>query len=102
MAETAQANGRTFPAPYAIPWKTFETFVAQLHEKSLPPRIDSSVMPRTMAGGVQISEHLPRTAKQMDKVCVVRSVTHNSGCMLRASIVHRNCSPIFRQMPRNP
>src|SRR5947209_7117191 len=32
---------------------------------------------KTSAPGVQISEHLPRTAKLMDKCSLVRSLSHN-------------------------
>src|SRR5262249_39109226 len=32
----------------------------------------------TNVPGIQICEHMPLLARQMDKVCVVRSVTHNS------------------------
>lgn len=41
----------------------------------------------TSAPGVQICEHLPRTAKWMHKVAVVRSVTHKAGC--------HNCLPSY-------
>ncbi len=33
---------------------------------------------RTTVPGIDVCEHLPRTARVMDKVCVVRSVTHRS------------------------
>jgi hypothetical protein len=32
----------------------------------------------TNVGGVQVCEHLPRMARTMDKVCLVRSITHPS------------------------
>src|SRR5262249_27740239 len=41
----------------------------------------------TSAPGVQICEHLPRTAKWMHKAAVVRSVNHKAGC--------HNCLPCY-------
>src|SRR6516165_5366819 len=41
----------------------------------------------TTVPGLQICEHLPRTAKWMHKVAVVRSVNHKAGC--------HNCLPSY-------
>src|SRR5688572_22170482 len=41
----------------------------------------------TSVPGVQICEHLPRTAKWMHKTAVVRSVNHKAGC--------HNCLPSY-------
>src|SRR5438105_4710315 len=41
----------------------------------------------TSAPGVQIGEHLPRTAKWMHKAAVIRSVNHKAGC--------HNCLPLY-------
>lgn len=35
---------------------------------------------QTNVNGIQISEHLPRTAKWMHRCAIVRSVTHKAGC----------------------
>src|SRR5437899_7400836 len=44
-----------------------------------PQGIRSLFQPiRTNVPGIQICDQMPLLAKQMDKVCVVRSVTHNS------------------------
>ncbi|HZL88656.1 MAG TPA: DUF1501 domain-containing protein, partial [Pirellulaceae bacterium] len=41
----------------------------------------------TSASGIQICEHLPKTAKWMHKAAIVRSVHHRAGC--------HNCLPSF-------
>lgn len=41
----------------------------------------------TSASGVQICEHLPKTAQWMHKVAIVRSVNHKAGC--------HNCIPLY-------
>jgi hypothetical protein len=41
----------------------------------------------TSASGIQICEHLPRTAKWMHRAAVVRSVNHKAGC--------HNCLPSY-------
>ena len=33
----------------------------------------------TRVPGIQICEHFPQLAKRTDKLCIVRSMTHNSG-----------------------
>src|SRR5947208_2356983 len=44
-----------------------------------PQGIRSLFQPiRTNIPGIQICDQMPLLAKQMDKVCIVRSVTHNS------------------------
>ena len=39
----------------------------------------------TNVSGIQISEHLPLTAKQMDKIAIIRSVTTNEGAHERGT-----------------
>ncbi|MGV3720695.1 MAG: DUF1501 domain-containing protein [Actinomycetota bacterium] len=39
----------------------------------------------TAASGIQISEHLPLTAKQMDKIALIRSITTNEGAHERGT-----------------
>ena len=39
----------------------------------------------TNVPGIQISEHLPKTAKQMDKIAVIRSITTNEGAHERGT-----------------
>ena len=41
----------------------------------------------TSAGGIQICEHLPKTARWMHRAAIVRSVHHKAGC--------HNCLPSF-------
>ena len=46
----------------------------------------------TTAPGIQICEHLPRTAKWMHKAAIVRSVNHKAGC--------HNCLPSYTGFER--
>lgn len=47
------------------------------------------------ANGVQISEYLPQTAKIMDKVCVINSMTSINGAHERGQyVLHRNYAPL--------
>src|SRR3990172_5204597 len=47
----------------------------------------------TRVPGIQIAEHLPRLAQQMDKVCLVRSMTHHMNVHGPA------CSELFSGRP---
>jgi hypothetical protein len=48
---------------------------------SAPVGVRSEFKPiATTAAGVQVCEHLPRTAKWMHRAAVIRSMTHKAGC----------------------
>src|SRR5262245_48343236 len=48
---------------------------------SAPPEIRGEFKPiATNVSGIQVSEHLPKTAKWMHRCAIVRSVNHKAGC----------------------
>src|SRR5262245_7866621 len=48
---------------------------------SAPAEVRGEFKPiATSVPGVQVCEHLPRTARWMDRCALVRSVTHRAGC----------------------
>src|SRR5438034_9436490 len=48
----------------------------------------------TAATGVQISEHMPNTARQMDKLAIIRSLTTTEGDHMRGSqLMHTSYTP---------
>lgn len=50
---------------------------------------------RTKTKGVQISDRLPKLAKQMDKVCLIRSMNSSQGAHDRASyLMHTSYAPL--------
>jgi hypothetical protein len=61
---------------------------------SAPSEIRGEFRPiSTRVPGVQVSEHLPRLAQQLDKVCLVRSMTHEMNVHGPA------CSEVFSGRP---
>lgn len=57
---------------------------------SAPREIRGEFLPiRTNVSGIQIGEHLPRIARQMDKLCLVRSMTH------RMNVHGPACSEVY-------
>src|SRR5262249_49542466 len=48
---------------------------------SAPDKVRSEFKPiKTSVTGVQVCEHVPRMAKWMHRIALVRSVTHKAGC----------------------
>lgn len=49
---------------------------------------------QTAAAGVQISEHMPNTARQMDKLAIIRSLTTTEGDHMRGTqLMHTSYTP---------
>jgi Protein of unknown function (DUF1501) len=49
---------------------------------------------QTAASGVQISEHMPNTARQMDKLAIIRSLTTTEGDHMRGTqLMHTSYTP---------